>query len=184
MSRVLARRLDNAPIGQALAWFATVAGPSIGYAYTPSTIGWFRTHTGSPEAVGPDGPFDLSGVFELRASDGERELRWLHATDQRGTAVVLAPEGVATLDGHDVSPAGVVERPSTCSRYLAGTVRRSGEGWSELFSGRFGRLSVPLAAPARHRVALVTIEHLVEDKHGNCDIVDARWVGLSTGGTP
>ena len=48
-------------------------------------------------ACRPAGPPDLSAVFELRATDGERELRWLHDDAGLGRSAILTglPQPVA-----------------------------------------------------------------------------------------
>ena len=51
-------------------------GRIIGYCYAPGAAQWFALDA-SGAACGPDGPLNLDAVFEMHATDGSRELRWL-----------------------------------------------------------------------------------------------------------
>ena len=75
---------------EALAEFqGTGAGRIVGYCYAPDAAFWFALDD-EGAACGPDGPLDLSTVFEIHATDGSRELRWLQTTGGSGCSAVLA----------------------------------------------------------------------------------------------
>ena len=75
---------------QALTEFHNTAeGRVIGYCCAPETATWFALDTAGT-ARGPGGPIDLSAVFEIYATDGSRELRWLQGTAGSGSSAVLA----------------------------------------------------------------------------------------------
>ena len=154
----------------ALTGFASAGGEIVGFLYSPVDASWFRIDDGTP--VGSDGKrVDLTGVFELRAFDGTRELRWWNVSGGAGNQFVL---------DHHALPDGW--RPGgTYERILWGAVRTGGPEWTELFAARIGPLHVPVGgSPAAHStIRLGVREYLVEDEHGNVSVVDERLVGLT-----
>lgn len=64
-------------------------GRIIGYCYAPGAARWFALDA-SGAACGPDGPLNLDAVFEVHATDGSRELRWLRTAGGSGRTAVLA----------------------------------------------------------------------------------------------
>jgi CRISPR-associated protein (TIGR03984 family) len=154
----------------ALTDFARVGGEIVGFLYSPVDAPWFRVDDGAP--VGGDGErVDLTGVFELRAFDGTRELRWWNVSGSEGNQFVL---------DHDALPTGW--RPGgTYERILWGAVRTGGPEWTELFAARIGPLHLPVGgSPAVHStIRLGVQEYLVDDEHGNVSVVDERLVGLT-----
>lgn len=154
----------------ALTGFAGAGGEIVGFLYSPGEASWFRIDDGAP--VGGDGRrVDLTGVFELRAFDGIRELRWWNVSGGAGNQFVL---------DHDALPGGW--RPGgTHERLLWGAVRTGGPKWTDLFAARIGSLHVPVGgSPAAHStVRLKVREYLVEDEHGNLSVVDERLVALT-----
>jgi CRISPR-associated protein (TIGR03984 family) len=162
--------LSRTTAADALTGFASAGGEIVGFVYSPVDAPWFRIDDGAP--VGSDGkPIDLTGVFELRAFDGTRELRWWNVSGGEGNQFVL---------DHDALPAGW--RPGkTYERILWGAVRTGGPKWTELFAARIGPLHVPIGgSPAEHStIRLGVREYLVEDEHGNVSVVDERLVALT-----
>lgn len=170
----------------ALVSFArTVAVASIGFGYSPVAARWFR--------LDPDGsawshdrragrrPFDLTGVFELRAFTPTHELRWHNTTAQTGPAVIVGDGTAAAPD----APRRLAEEPY--QRLLWGEIATHDQrgGWATLRDGRIGTLDVPVDAgrlgaaqsgPAR--VWLRAVEYVTEDDHGNVAVVDERLVDL------
>jgi len=155
---------------QALAGFraSSAGGQIIGYCYAPGAARWFALDaTGA--ACGPGGPLGLAGVFEVRATDGNREFRWLQTAPGTGRTAVLA------------GTPQPVELPRQ-RRILAGaviSVRSSPAGpWACLFSARYGQAEVPVDASPGDRIGIESAEHVSEDAHGNLTVTDARWTGL------
>lgn len=158
----------------ALAGFAAAAQGSrvIGYCYAPAAACWFALDRAGL-ACRPAGPLDLSAVFELRATDGERELRWLHEDAGLGRSVILT--GLA-------QPVSVPPQ----RRLLAGSVvsaRDTATGpWATLFDARYGPVDVPARAAKNDRIWIESAELVTEDKHGNLTVTGARWTGLTAAG--
>lgn len=154
---------------EALAAFHDAAGKDrvIGYCYAPDAARWFALDAGG-SACGPDGPFDLAAVFEIHATDGARELRWLQ-TAGAGRTAVLAD-----------TPQPVPLPPQR--RRLAGDVidvRSTPAGpWATLFAARYGQVDVPVDARPGNRIDIESAEYVTEDTHGNLTVTDTRWIGL------
>lgn len=164
------------PYAAAVKAFAQTAQMAVGFCYSPVRAQWFRITDGA--AHGPNGPLDLTGVFELRAFNRDRELRWWNTSGGRGPAVVVT-ERAGDPDGD--APRRV-ERPY--ARLLWGTREReltAPAGWVRLLEGRIGTIEVPFAesVAAGGRVWLHAVEYVEEDEHGNVAVVDERLVGLS-----
>lgn len=162
---------------EALAAFHDAGGKRrvIGYCYAPDAARWFALDTGGV-ACGPDGPLDLAAVFEIHATDGARELRWLQTVTGSGRTTVL-PD----------TPQPVPLPPQR--RKLAGevvAVRSTPAGpWAALFSPRYGQVDVPVDAGPGDRIDIESAEDVAEDAHGNLTVTDARWIGLRpTGSRP
>jgi hypothetical protein len=191
----------------ALAWFA--GGPRssatgtetvIGYLLAPDRAEWFRCVVDEPgrtEAHGPDGGCDLDGAFELFATDGARQLRWLHDADGAGTAVSLAEDAADLPDGEEIAVAtqrrrlvdtgtgtgtaggtGATGTPATAARLLAGRVVAASNGWATLVTARYSPCEVPVAAAAGDEVWARLAEYAVRDGHGNLTVVDTLLLGL------
>jgi len=119
------------------------------------------------------GAAPLDHVFEARVFQPEAELRWLRTPDGGRAAVIAEPmlELLGTW-----RPLAPLDADRLQRRYLlwgeAVEDRRAiSPGWSRLASARIGRLEVPVAGALRGRVALESVEYLVERDHGN-DVVD------------
>jgi CRISPR-associated protein (TIGR03984 family) len=187
---------------QALAWFAAVVeeprlAGAVGFAYAPETASWFRLD-GAGTAWGSDGTLDLAAVFELRAFDGTRELRWLHQDAGTGPAVALAEDATPLPTGHPVEETtssaaapGTVTGPAQQSmpqrvgpeavRRLAGRPGPAGTaGWCTLTSPRYAPAQIPIDAPPTSVVQIVSAEYAIQDEHGNLSVVDARLIRLQT----
>src|SRR5690606_16560810 len=76
----------------AVAWFAacTPTGSDvIGYLFAARRAAWVRVRPDG-QVEGADAVTDLlTEAYELVLFDGRRELRWLHTSDDKGTAVAL-----------------------------------------------------------------------------------------------
>jgi CRISPR-associated protein (TIGR03984 family) len=159
---------------EALAGFhsASAGDQVIGYCYAPDAARWFVLDAAGA-AWGPGGLADLSGVFELHATDGTRELRWLHEAGGSGRTAVLV----------DI-PQPVALPPQR--RLLAGEVtsmRGTPAGpWATVFTARYGQVDLPVDAAPGDRVQIESVEYVAEDTHGNLTVTDARWIGLRTTG--
>lgn len=165
--------LDGLTAAAALAAFATEHSSAIGFAYAPQAAPWFRLR---PDAAPCDAhldPVNLTGVFELRAFDGDAELRWWNVPGEGSRAQVITDERMA---GQGLA-AGYTYR-----RLLWGQARPSQQdGWLTLFEARIGELRVPVDGQVEQggRVWLEAVEYHREDEHGNVAVVDERLVGLT-----
>lgn len=128
-------------------------------------------------------PYDLSTVFEAQVFDGERELRWLCDTGDRGRAVLLTedetllpgafPEQVAPLTAAVVLPAHYL---------LWGRPAGGDDAWTVLHTPRIGTLTVPhpQADPDR-RLRLVAREYVSTDPHhGNAYVSEERLLRIES----
>lgn len=164
---------------EALSAFATGGSgrDTVGFAYSSSAAPWFRLDADGTPRAAQGNPLDLTGVFELRAFDADRELRWWHTGDGRGQARELTVQTIG------VSGARPMPRPY--QRLLWGVVTAAEQGWATLSEARIGSLEVPvpgLAASGGH-VWLEAVEYVTEDAHGNVAVVDERLTGLVVKGS-
>lgn len=176
-----------------LAWFAAhtarvpAAGDVIGYLLAPGDAQWFR-HTGGV-ARGPDGHRDLAGAFELFATCGATQLRWLHQDGGQGTGVCLSEDTGALPPGEPVTrPGGHAGRQrldGTAARVLAGEVTSSpAAGWARLVTARYAPCDVPVTARPRQQVWALLTEYTVQDTHGNLSVADTLLVSLIARDSP
>ncbi|GMV42169.1 MAG: hypothetical protein AMXMBFR64_38850 [Myxococcales bacterium] len=192
---------------------APIAGPrAAGVFYTPGafiTARW--TDAGWKMAVVDEHvhitelPLAAGEVYEARAWDGEREVRWF--SDASGTRAVLLAEAVTPPPTAERLASGVVEQPASPSeepgpcgsdwapigdvpvthmidrtQVIWGTVVAAESDWSVLHEDRIGPLAVPLVGPVGQRVALRTREYVsvlsTGAPRGNSTIADERIVGF------
>jgi CRISPR-associated protein (TIGR03984 family) len=176
MTALYGRGRDHATLPDALA--AAGLDPGVALLTSPT---WHRMARVIEGALrGKDGPIDSGPVFEARAFDGVRELRWLHTAAGRGRAILLAEDPAVLPAGFgDPLPSTPVVATLDQQHLLWGEAEPDdGSGWSTLYSPRIGSLPVPLATTRRARLA-VREYVAVEPVHGNCYIIDERLVGLS-----
>jgi hypothetical protein len=168
----------------ALAWFAAPAagGDVIGYSFGPDRAEWFRCADSA--AHGPDGPRSLGGAFELFATAGTRQLRWLHRDAGRGWAVCLGedaaglpPEHLPGDPGGDPPPRRRL--PGTTRRLLAGRVAGVRDGWVRLVTARYPPCDVPVSAREGQDVWALLAEYAVTDRHGNVSVADTLLLSLT-----
>lgn len=160
---------DHRTAVQALTEF--VAPGVVGFVYTPVSAHWFRVDDAA-RAVRSDGsPLDFAGVFELRAFDPDRELRWWNESAGAGPARQVTDDTVG----------GGRRRGDTYRRLLWGTVVSVTAGWATLAEPRIGRLAVPASdAVVGARLWLHAVEYQAEDRYGNVAVVDERLTHLTT----
>lgn len=168
---------------QAAAWFTagTPAGAEmIGYTVSARAATWIRVGPDS-EIQHVDGLDDpLAEAYEIVLFDGDRELRWLHTVDGRGHAVALG-EDRSTLptQGTELAVEPRPRRGPRQTRLLAGRpLPHAVTGWTVLASSRYADAALPLTYTAGEAVVIETVEYLVEDGHGNADVIDTRIVGM------
>jgi len=167
--------LDYCTAAQALTVFGTPHRSSvIGFAYSPVDAPWFRLGPNGEPRDADNNVLDLTGFFELRAFDGEAELRWWNDSGGLGTARLITDQAMA-------GRALVVGE--TYRRLLWGKVRapiEPTERWLSLFDARIGNLRVPVDGPIfpDSTVWLEAVEYLSEDNHGNVSAVDERLIRL------
>lgn len=149
---------------------------TVGFAYRSSAAPWFRLDTDGTPRDAQGGPVELTGVFELRAFDAHRELRWWHIDGGRGQARELTDQTI------EVSGARLW---STYQRLLWGAVSTATPGWATLSEARIGSLQVPVPTPppSGAQVWLEAVEYVTEDDHGNVSVVDERLTGLVVKGS-
>lgn len=142
----------------------------VGFVYSPVAAPWFRLDGGTLRGHG-NTVIEPGEVFELRAFDGVRELRWWNVTGGRGRYFVLdsrtLPNGWRAGERYQ--------------RLLWGSVRRSDPEWTELFTARVGSLHLPVggAVTAGSTIRLETQEYMAEDEHGNVSVVDEQLIGFT-----
>ncbi len=147
--------------------------------YSPQQCCFARFRAGRFTGPG-DRPVETGSCFEARLFGLEAELRWLHTSEGRGRAVLLA-ESLA--DGTALKPESTSILGELKRRYLlwgeAMGENRS-DGWTCLAERRIGELLAPVSGLQRgERVHLVTREYMSEaDSHGNTSIFAERLVGL------
>ena len=171
----------------ALAWFTSgprpaPGGPVIGYLLAPARAEWFRcdsTASGGSVPYGPDDPRDLGDAFEVFATDGTKQLRWLHVDSGTGTAVTLA-EDTAWLPPGQALAADPERRrmEGTAARLLAGRVVTAKDAWVTLATARYAPCDVPVTAAIGQEVWASQAEYAVSDEHGNLSVVDTLLLAL------
>lgn len=202
--------------GPAELWWATSASPCTVEAalagWRPSrawTALWWSASRVEFGRGGPDGsltrsngePFDLAGVFELRAFDGNAELRWLHDTGGTGIAVMVA-ESVDHLPSNDSWTTDYVEAERCVDgvRHLLWGEAHPDEtnalapGWTALAEQQVGTIAVPIdldqsrsgddergvstasdkTRAASGRIALVAREYVRRHPSGTAEVFDER----------
>ncbi len=174
---------DQVTAADALAWFAArpaaAAGSRevIGYLLAPDRAEWFRCEGAVPH--GPDGARDLAGAFEVCATDGAVQLRWVHQTSGHGRAVSLAEDSAALPPGQAI-PASPERRrlEGTPERVLAGRVAAARDGWAALVTARYAPCDVPVTAATGQEVWAELAEYAVCDEHGNLSVADTLLLRL------
>lgn len=191
---------------EAVAWFLPGTPPGrqvIGFVFSPRSARWVRVHPdGVVEAADASGDL-LDEAYEMLLFDGERELRWLRTPegsafgernappDGQGVAVALGedqstlPDGepcpATQPDGQQRTAAPLPRRGEPQIRLLADRARpHPRDGWTTLWSGRYAAAHLPASFADGEQVGIEVIEYLVEDDHGNLDVVDTRTVRLCT----
>lgn len=172
-----------APLGaaDAVAWFGNPPGAEVvGYALSPRAATWVRVHADGIALDGRGGDDTLADAYEVVLFDGERELRWLRTPDGLGTAVAIGEDPAGLPAGEDVTAVRSMRRRDTVTRLLEGTPEaHANPGWTTLRTSRYAEAHVPCPYLAGDRVLVIdSVEYVVEDDHGNRDVVDARTIGL------
>jgi hypothetical protein len=164
----------------ALAWFAAGQAGPVGYLLAPGRAEWFRC--AGQAAHGPDGPRDLGDAYELFATAGTRQLRWLHQGGGNGQAVCLGEDPSTLAAGQPARAADSAERRRfgpTAERVLAGRVIGVRDGWATLATARYPSCDVPVAASVGQEVWAVLAEYAVQDAHGNISVTDTLLLSLA-----
>jgi hypothetical protein len=165
---------------EALAWLAAGGGDVIGYLLAPDRAEWFRYAVGI--AHGPGGPRDLGAAYELYATTGSRQLRWLHQAGGAGQAVCLSQDPAVLPAGEAAGTHHSAERrrlDRTAERILAGRVVHSGDGWATLATARYPSCDVPVNAEPGQEVWAALAEYAVRDDHGNLTVTDTLLLSLA-----
>lgn len=173
---------DPLTAADAMAWF-TCAAPAgtevIGYTLSPRAATWVRVGTrGTLEHPGGTGDV-LDQAYEMVLFDGQTELRWLRTPDGRGRAVALGEDPAALPAGTTIAADRPLRRGDVHTRLLAGTARpHPVAGWTTLAGERYSPAALPGSFADGDTVAIEIVEYLVEDDHGNLDVVDTRTIRL------
>lgn len=179
----------------ALAWFATGRdttpnGELIGYLLAPDRAEWFRCADGVPH--GPGAPRDLNDAFEVFATTGYRQLRWVHQRSGAGAAISLAEDAAMLPPGdpaEERTPGGTAPGElrhlgGAAARMLAGRVTVAGDGWATLVTARYSPCQVPVAAHTGQEVWAELAEYAVTDDHGNVSVADTLLLRLAARDVP
>jgi hypothetical protein len=175
----------------ALAWFATGSdaagdGELIGYLLAPDRAEWFRCAEGVPH--GPGGLLELGDAFEVFATTGHSQLRWVHQRSGTGPAVSLAEDAAGLPPGDPVREpaatagtlAGELRRlGGVAARMLAGQVTVAGSGWATLVTARYSPCQVPVVAQEGQEVWAEMAEYAATDDHGNVSVADTLLLRLA-----
>lgn len=178
-AQIYAVHHDQVTAAQALAWFCEPADDHtvIGYTLAPDRAEWFRCQGVTPH--GPRNARNLTGVFELFATSGRRQLRWVQQAGGRGRAIALAEDAGLLPDGTAVRTKQVPDRlEGVATRLLAGLVTEAHDGWATLASARYTSYEVPVAAKEDQEVWAEQAEYVVRDHHGNLSVTDTLLLGL------
>lgn len=169
---------------EAVAWFAacTPTGADvIGYLFAARRAAWVRVRPDG-QVEGADADTDLlTEAYELVLFDGRRELRWLHTSDDKGTAVALGENPTTLPPGDDVTGAQAPRRIDVHTRLLAGSLRpHTRDGWVVLGGERYTTAYLPYAFDGKEIMQIEVAEYVTEDTHGNVDVADTRLIRLCT----
>jgi CRISPR-associated protein (TIGR03984 family) len=182
VTTLYSRARDQVSLAEALRQAGIPAGVALLSSPTRHVVAELRDGVGRT----PGGGADLTGVFEARAFDGRRELRWLHVAAGRGRAVVLGEDDADLPGGFErLAPIEAVELIE--QRYLlwGEAVGGAPPGWTTLSTARIGSLTVPVSASPGQRVRLRAREYVVaEPQHGNAYVAEERLLGLEAHATP
>ncbi|PID55085.1 MAG: hypothetical protein CSB46_00895 [Micrococcales bacterium] len=155
----------------ALEKFARCGGDAIGYCYSPCEAFWIRLQAG--QVTRYTGRVDLCDVFEARVFNAAKELRWVHRSKGSGR-VAIVPDGCS--ENRQPKP---FHEHKTIERLLWGSVADTHDGWTSVYSPRYGTAHLPLPGVAKsERVYLRSVEYTVEDQYGNVRVADLRHLEL------
>ncbi|WP_424187675.1 type III-D CRISPR-associated protein Csx19 [Actinokineospora sp. G85] len=124
----------------------------------------------------PTDTVDPATVFEARVfAPGPVELRWLHESGGKGTAVRVTDQPLPNSESTHV------HTTFDHTQLLWGLPDGGDATWSTLREHRTGVLPVPLAGPCPtgHRAVLTTREYIGLDKFGNATVLDQLITGLA-----
>lgn len=163
---------EQAPVSaeQASLKFGAKHPEAVLLAYSPDSAAFYRWAAPANAWVGPENHTPKwAVVFEVRAFDSSAEMRWVHEAKGLGSAFELPCQ--AAVEG------------AQYQRRLWGEADRDAAdaAWVKLKDSRIGSLTVPLPAGERGprgEIALVAVEQLSQDAHGNWSVVDERLCGL------
>jgi CRISPR-associated protein (TIGR03984 family) len=169
---------DDIPLADAL----RDCGMSIGTALLSSPTRHVVAQVRDGVAWLPDREVNLDGVFETRAFDRSRELRWLHREYGRGRVVVLAEEDAVLPPAYqELAPLKCLETIEQQYLLWGQAVAGAPPGWTTLTTARIGSLTVPAVAAPGDRIRLQAIEYVAVDaEHGNAYVAEERLLGLAT----
>ncbi|MFD8900221.1 type III-D CRISPR-associated protein Csx19 [Streptomyces ardesiacus] len=180
MTTLHARAAQSVTLAEALtatAFPTAVALLSAPHAHTVAHVTEGRCRTRQAD------PYDLSTVFEARVFDGERELRWLCDTGDRGRAVLLT-EDETLLPATFPEPVTPLSATAALTAHylLWGRPAGGDEEWTVLHTPRIGTLTVPHPRPGPElRLRLVAREYISTDpRHGNSHVSEERLLRIET----
>ncbi|WP_434740701.1 type III-D CRISPR-associated protein Csx19 [Micromonospora sp. SH-82] len=176
------RAVPDLTASDAVAWFVpgTPSGRQvIGYTLSARAATWLRVSPAGVVEAAPGTGDILTEAYEMVLFDGERELRWLRSPDGTGPAIALGEDPAHLPSGRDVTTDPPPRRGETHTRLLAGNPdAHAVAGWSTLGSERYAAAQLPTTFTGGEVLTIETVEYLVEDGHGNVDVVDSRTVAL------
>lgn len=185
------RRAENLSLAEAIAGCGPLLDEAVAILYTPAACR-FAVLSGAsgedpalraPDASGKPAPLPLDAVFEARLFNAAVELRWLHESEGRGTAVLLSERPAGDLAAClDKEAAAVTAIAAIEQQYLLWGKARGADasppGWSRLSEARVGTFWVPLALREGEHARLVTREYVTEFEDGNVAVAEERLLRL------
>lgn len=191
------RRAENLSLAEALERCGPLLHGATTIVYTPAACRFavLRRDQGdpatllAPNAHGTPAPLPLEEAFEVRAFNEDAELRWLHESGGRGTAVLLSERPAADLaDCLDGEAASVTAIDRIEHAYLLwGEAQNAGScppGWSHLCEARVGTVWVPLPLRETERARLAALEYVAAFDDGNAAVAEERLLRLEACAAP
>ncbi len=195
-TKVHRARADGVTWQEVLAVAASCArspeGRLMGFFYAADCARWFILGEGG----GPNpAPVDPDRVFELRAFDGTSEWRWVR-DGEAGQASWISVSASARPSGNGWHDLEILECASSQdllrTSFLLWGQMVSGKatpGFVQLQENRLGSFEVPEpsgAPPSEGARVVIEVEEYFGrgDRHGNCQVLEERWVGLDWAPVP
>ncbi len=144
----------------------------------PRLYGLLGREQGQLSAAGPSSDLNIAGIFELRAFDEKKELRW-RRKGKGGVATLLSDDDLTTFRGvrgaQDRSRLSLETDPVEIS-YLLWGVEAAGkpnDNWTTRAEAQIGSIRLPKIDGRTPRY-LVAKEYRRRGEHGNVGVIAQR----------